>query len=395
MGQTGEGWAPGVASMTMRAMPVQETLFGFGSGPALAQRGLKGRGRDAGPPSARCAPHVSGHWRRPPLLLALVLALWQVPGHASDIFGYVDEKGVPHFALRQTDPRYQPFLRGGKSLDGANGMRPMGRNGQGVLGTMNPVGRDDKGAVAIDNRVTRASQALVKLFEASPAYKSAKAALHQAAKRHAIDYELLQALIATESGFDTLAVSPKGAIGLMQLMPATAQRYGVEADERRTLETKLHDPNINIATGSRHLRNLIAMFGGDLDLALAAYNAGEGAVQRAGNKIPNFRETQDYVKTVLQIYAFLKPQGQGERGLGGKAPGGRIRVELAVPNGGALGRGNMPPQALQVPRMPAMLAEPAAALPSVSLAPTELPAPAAPPASAAPAAPFATERSLF
>ena len=286
--------------------------------------------------------HVPARRFGPRLLLPLALCLWQAGAHASDIFGYVDEKGVAHFALRQTDPRYQPFLRGGKSLDGANGMRPVGRQGgKGVIDGMGPMTLDARGAP--DEKTTQTSQARVRLFEASPAFRPAKTALHQAARQHAIDYELLQALIATESGFNTLAVSPKGAIGLMQLMPETAQRYGVEADGRRTLESKLHDPLINIATGARHLRNLIAMFGGDLRLALAAYNAGEGAVQRAGNRIPDYRETQNYVKTVLQIYGQLKLPTAGG-GIGGfidRAPG-RVRVELAAPRGGALGRGNLP-----------------------------------------------------
>ena len=88
------------------------------------------------------------------------------------------------------------------------------------------------------------------------------------------------------------------------------------------------------------------MFPGQIELALAAYNAGEGAVQRAGNKIPNYKETQNYVQTVLQLYAYLKPSvaagGSGVARGGGKTPG-RIRMELVVPKGGALGRGNMPP----------------------------------------------------
>jgi soluble lytic murein transglycosylase-like protein len=192
---------------------------------------------------------------------------------------------------------------------------------------------------------------LLALFEASPSYKTAQGALREAAKRHAIDYELLQALIATESGFDAQAVSPKGARGLMQLMPATAQRYGVQADKRGSIEKKLFDPRINIAAGARYLRDLIEMFPGDIELALAAYNAGEGAVQRAGNKIPNYRETQNYVKTVLQLYAYLKPQAVASRG--GKAPG-RVRMELAPPRGGAIGRGNLPPDSRSMPAMPSL-----------------------------------------
>ena len=280
------------------------------------------------------------------VLASLLLLAVQSFVHAADIFGYVDEKGVAHFAAERLDERYQLFFRGGQSFDTEEGLAPPGR------------GTARKGALG-EPGVPPASQTLLALFEASPGYKSAKAALLAASKRNDIDYELLQALVATESGFDTQAVSPKGAMGLMQLMPATAQRYGVRADKRGTIENKLFDPGTNIAAGARHLRDLIALFEGRLELALAAYNAGEGAVQRAGNRIPNYRETQNYVKTVLQLYAYLKP---GAR-TGGKAPG-RVKMELAAPQGGALGRGNMPSQ--QPMRLPAMpsIPEPGAIAPA-------------------------------
>ncbi|MET3495813.1 lytic transglycosylase domain-containing protein [Variovorax boronicumulans] len=262
-----------------------------------------------------------------PLLLALLLCMQQGLAHAADIYGYIDSKGVAHFASEKIDERYQIFFRGGQSFDTSKGISPLSRSGR-----------------KLDGKVPPASQTLLALFEASPSYKTAKAALRDASNKHSIDYELLQALIATESGFDAQAVSPKGAMGLMQLMPATAQRYGVAADKRSTIEKKLFDPRINIAAGSRYLRDLIAMFPGQIELALAAYNAGEGAVQRAGNKIPNYKETQNYVQTVLQLYAYLKPSAAtgGGGGRGGNAPG-RIRMELVVPKGGAVGRGNMPP----------------------------------------------------
>jgi hypothetical protein len=270
------------------------------------------------------------------LLPALLLALlaWQPLARAADIYGYIDQKGVAHFASEKLDERYQLFFRGGQSFDTANGIGPLGRARKGTIG----------------GKVPQASQTLLALFEASPSYKIAKSALRDASRKHDIDYELLQALIATESGFDAQAVSPKGALGLMQLMPATAQRYGISADQRATIETKLFDPRINIATGSRYLRDLIAMFPGQIDLALAAYNAGEGAVQRAGNRIPNYPETQNYVQTVLQLYAYLKPSAGLARGKG-KGPA-RIRMEMTVPQGGAIGRGNMPPASGELPAMP-------------------------------------------
>jgi hypothetical protein len=141
-------------------------------------------------------------------------------------------------------------------------------------------------------------------------------------------------------------------------MPATAQRYGVGSDKRGSIEKKLFDPHINIAAGARYLRDLIAMFTGDIELALAAYNAGEGAVQRAGNKIPNYRETQNYVKTVLQLYAYLKPSVAAG---GGRAPS-RVRMELAAPRGGALGRGNMPSSPGAMPALPELAEAPQAAV---------------------------------
>jgi soluble lytic murein transglycosylase-like protein len=164
---------------------------------------------------------------------------------------------------------------------------------------------------------------------------------------------LLQALIAAESGFDAQAVSPKGAVGLMQLMAPTAARYGVKSDRRSSIAQKLTDPAINLSAGTRYLRDLMAMFPGRLDLALAAYNAGEGAVQRAGNKIPNYPETQNYVKTVLQLYAFLKPPVLAKTSESvavpvamPAAPPKRVRMEMM---GGATGRGNMLPDAGPLP----------------------------------------------
>lgn len=274
------------------------------------------------------------------LLAGLVLLAVQPFVHAADIYGYVDERGVAHFASEKLDARYQVFFKGGQDFDTAQGIAPLG-----IARAPNDV----RGGA-----VPPAAQTLLALFEASPSHKAAKAALREAASAHAIDYELLQALVATESGFDAQAVSPKGAMGLMQLMPGTAERYGVRGDKRSTLEKKLFDPRTNIAAGSRYLRDLIAMFQGQIELALAAYNAGEGAVQRAGNKVPNYRETQNYVRTVLQLYAYLKP-GMGTA-RGGQAPG-RVRMEMTVPEGGAAGRGNMPPA--QPWRMPAIPAAPA------------------------------------
>lgn len=234
----------------------------------------------------------------------------------ADIWGYVDEKGVAHFAAERTDERYEVFFRSGESFDTRAGLS---------------VANDPPEAVA----TPAAGSRVLAFFETSPGYGLVKSHLREAASTHQIDYDLLTALIATESGFDPMALSPKGAVGLMQVMPATAARYGLAGDKKTSLEKKLADPEINIRTGSRYLRDLINLFPGQLELALAAYNAGEGAVQRAGNKIPNYQETQNYVRTVLQLYALLKPPPVIVEKR--QTP---VRVRMQMP-GGAIARGNM------------------------------------------------------
>ena len=198
-------------------------------------------------------------------------------------------------------------------------------------------GRQGSLVAAVDRCVTGAGARLLAFFDIAPGYKSIKHHLRAASEQQAVDYELLQALIATESGFDAQAVSPKGAVGLMQLMPATASRFGVRADAKRSLEQKLADPAVNVPAGTRYLRYLLDLFPGRMDLALAAYNAGEGAVQRAGNQIPAFKETQNYVRTVLALYHQLKPPAPVQAH---RAAPGRVRMQL---QGGAHNRGNLPP----------------------------------------------------
>jgi soluble lytic murein transglycosylase-like protein len=120
-----------------------------------------------------------------------------------------------------------------------------------------------------------------------------------AAKAHGLDPALVHAVIAAESSYNAHAISPRGAIGLMQVMPELGERYGVSADE-------LRDPARNIHTGTRHLSELMQAFGGDLLLALAGYNAGEYAVLRHGRQVPPYAETRNYVLRVLQFYGQLR-----------------------------------------------------------------------------------------
>jgi soluble lytic murein transglycosylase-like protein len=115
--------------------------------------------------------------------------------------------------------------------------------------------------------------------------------INEMAQREGLDPALAHAVIAAESAYHPAARSPKGAVGLMQLMPATAERFGTPRAQR-------HDPEANLRAGLRYLKWLIAHFDGDLRLALAGYHAGEGAVQKYGNRIPPYPETQNYVRKV-------------------------------------------------------------------------------------------------
>ena len=110
------------------------------------------------------------------------------------------------------------------------------------------------------------------------------------AKETHVDAALLDAVITAESGYNVNALSPKGAMGLMQLIPETAARYGV---------VNAYDPEQNIRGGARYLRDLLTMFSGNLELAIAGYNAGEGAVIKAGYAIPQYKETRAYVPRVV------------------------------------------------------------------------------------------------
>ena len=131
--------------------------------------------------------------------------------------------------------------------------------------------------------------------------------IRAAAARHGLDPQLVKAMIAVESGFEPGAVSDKGAVGLMQVLPATGERYGVRADRRKTVDAKLADPMLNLEIGTRYLADLRKQFVGRPELALAAYNAGENAVLRYRNTVPPFPETQAYVKLVDQFQAYYQP----------------------------------------------------------------------------------------
>lgn len=175
----------------------------------------------------------------------------------ADIFAFTDERGVMHFTnVQGLDRRYKLI-------------------------------RKENAPSYVPSRVGSAympSEAEIKKYGTI---------IDVAARTHGVDSAFVHAVVSAESGFNPRAISPKGASGLMQLMPATAQRYGVK---------DIMDPVENIQGGVRYLKDLLAMFNGNAELAAAGYNAGENAVIRHGNRIPPYAETVNYVPKVMDYY---------------------------------------------------------------------------------------------
>jgi soluble lytic murein transglycosylase-like protein len=193
------------------------------------------------------------------LLLASLLAAANA-GASTRIYTYVDADGVKHFTDVPDNNRYRLLV-------------------------LSPHDLTESGDHYSASMLARASQ-----------YDSI---IERAAQSAAVEPNLLRAVIVVESGFNSRAVSKRGAVGLMQLMPATASRFGV---------SNLYDPKENVHAGATYLKFLMDRFGHDVRLALAAYNAGEEAVDRNGGRIPPFTETMAYVPRVLKIYRMLSEQ---------------------------------------------------------------------------------------
>lgn len=183
---------------------------------------------------------------------------------AGDIYGFVDEQGVAHLSDVRVDERYFLFVKGVPA----------------------PVVTS-----AVDARAPGSSPLTSRRPYAD--------LVSRVAAEQGVDAALIDAVIAVESAHHPRAKSPKGATGLMQLMPATAQRYGV---------TDIWNPLENIRGGARYLKYLLELFKNDLQLVLAAYNAGENAVISYGNKIPPYPETRKYVPRVMQDYERHRTQ---------------------------------------------------------------------------------------
>lgn len=194
-------------------------------------------------------------------LLILNLILTPVCVQA-DVYSFIDEAGVTHYSDIANDARYTLLLS-----------TTPAQEPQVAISSQNPT-HLSKSA----NNNPRA------LFEKH---------LSEAALANQLDAELLHAIITVESAYNPNARSPKGALGLMQLMPGTAKQYGV---------IDALDPVQNINGGAKYLRKLLTLFNNDLQLALAAYNSGEQTVIKYGNKIPPYTETMNYVPKVMRIF---------------------------------------------------------------------------------------------
>lgn len=221
--------------------------------------------------------------------LAIAAACGLSSAALADIWGYVDETGRSHIATEKLDDRYQLFFKGGIRVDP-------------------PDEREVAAAMAAQSREEFRSTPLFQRMSNRPNAARFEALIQQYAKMHTVDPALVKAVIAVESAYQPDAVSPKGALGLMQIIPDTAARYGIVGDRKGSAVKKLLDPATNLRVGTRHLRGLLLRFADDLDLVLAAYNAGEGAVERYARTIPPFPETRTYVKLVQKFYGSYRPE---------------------------------------------------------------------------------------
>jgi soluble lytic murein transglycosylase-like protein len=198
-------------------------------------------------------------------MAALALCTAAIASASTRIYKYVDADGVAHFTDMPDSTRY-------RLLD------------------LSPKGLTRSGDHYNPRLLARAAQY--------------DAIIETEAKSAAVEPNLLRAVIVVESGFNSRAVSKRGAVGLMQLMPATARRFGV---------SNRYDPTQNVRGGALYLGFLINRFRQNVRLALAAYNAGEDAVDRNSGQIPPFIETLEYVPKVLKIYQTLIEQQQRQR----------------------------------------------------------------------------------
>jgi soluble lytic murein transglycosylase-like protein len=198
------------------------------------------------------------------ILLSISL---NVPCAFADIYGYTDQDGVINLADTQSSDDYQLLVEAP--------IEPL----KAVLNVGHQELFNEAGLAAFSQNLRFKEEVKV------------------AAKNSGVETALLHAVITAESNYNSKAISPKGATGLMQLMPLTAKRFGVR---------NMYDPGQNIQGGALYLAYLLKLFNNDFKLAIAAYNAGENAVIQHGNKIPPYSETVNYVSKVMGIYKKLR-----------------------------------------------------------------------------------------
>jgi soluble lytic murein transglycosylase-like protein len=180
-----------------------------------------------------------------------------IPVAQADIFSFTDDSGTPHFSDVPNDERFQLYSRA-------------------------------------ERRDTIENLSLKKPMAFSKNREKFNEEIKRAASVYQLDEALLHAVISVESGYNSRIVSKKGAVGLMQLMPDTAKRYKIKNS---------FDPAQNIQGGAQYLSSLLVQFDNNVQLALAAYNAGENNVRKYGGRIPPFPETIAYVPKVMDLYA--------------------------------------------------------------------------------------------
>jgi soluble lytic murein transglycosylase-like protein len=195
----------------------------------------------------------------------------------ADVWARVDAQGRIQFASEQADEGFELYYR-------------------------DALLRDTTPAAAVPMAPSR----LFAFFEISPSFLAVRPVMRDIAQALNLDFALLQALIATESGFNANAVSPRGAVGLMQVTEPMARSYGLTDQAHQTVHQQLLDPITNLRIGSLALREMLRRFSGRADLAVAAYNAGPRRVKEAGNQVPDIVETQKHVRTVMAMYRVLK-----------------------------------------------------------------------------------------
>jgi hypothetical protein len=231
--------------------------------------------------------------------LLMVTAVTSVHGASgAEVWGYVDAAGTAHFADHEVDSRYTAVLRG----NGSAGPRVPGK--------------------------TMSNEKLLTWLEFAPEVKAAQPWLREAEAATGIDAELLKAVITVESAYKADSVSPRGAVGLMQITPVTAERY-LKPEElaARPVAEHLRDGRSNILIGARMLADLWHRYGG-VHLALAAWNAGESRVRHSGGQMPEIAETRSHVHQVLELYWVLLQQRQFMQ-----APPGSLALRMADPAG--------------------------------------------------------------